>query len=93
MFGLRSDIGKHTGVTTTIESDMERERDLERGEKGENHMPKMPIQGSSRKQSFGKTRQGEWTDESKLTDMSSDDERPNNWAGIRKTTVQTRFEG
>ncbi|KUJ17169.1 uncharacterized protein LY89DRAFT_73041 [Mollisia scopiformis] len=78
-FGLRTDIGKNQGVTTVIASDA----DVEKGEE------KLPIQGSSRKQSFGHSRGNGWNNsESKLHD-SSDEEQ--NWGfGIRKTTVQTQ---
>jgi hypothetical protein len=86
-FGLRSDIGKNQGVTTVIEGDAD--GDLERGDReGE----KLPIQGSSRKQSFGREEGGvgksAWnTSQRGLTDLSSDEELA--W-GIRKTTVQTQ---
>lgn len=85
---MRTDIGKNQGVTTVIESDAD--GDLETGgREGE----KLPIQGVTRKQSFGREGgaggRGQWnTSESKLTDLSSDDELA--W-GIRKTTVQTQI--
>jgi hypothetical protein len=65
---LRSDIGKHRGVTTVIGA---KQLDLERDGMGK----------------------GAWnTSESKLTEVSSDEERENSrqeaWSnGIRKTTV------
>jgi len=80
-FGLRSDIGKKNGVTTFIESG-----NLERGDE------KHATGSRSRKGSVGPLASAPsgWNNsESKLTDISSEDE-PSWESGIRKTTVSTQ---
>jgi hypothetical protein len=83
-FGLRSDVGKNgTGVTTVIESD------VERAERGTRKAPSVDIK---RQGSLGHMRMGGWNNsKSQLTDLSSDEGEAPVWdRGIRKTTVQTQ---
>ena len=81
---MRSDIGKNgAGVTTTIESDMDLER---QGEKvgGSSKVRVEPVGPLSRPSGWNNS-------ESKLTEVSSDEE-DGGWRrqGITKTTVSTQ---
>lgn len=81
VFGLRSDIRKGAGITTTIRSSThapQETQDLEAAGSG-------PARKQSASRHF-------WNhSESKLTDPDSDEEEKWN-NGIRKTTVSTRTE-
>lgn len=85
-FKLRSDVGgKSNGVTTVCESDMDADRDMERGFK------KSPSVDIKRTDSTAHINRGGWnTSESVLVD-GSDDDVDSQWAhGIRKTVVHTQ---